>query len=142
MNTHVKTTFLFQVYTGFPISKGTFESLTTGSWSVVCDKMCTNFKVHLYNNDKYKVPTGYTRVSNSLTLPSGHLWLMHTLYGIDADFIYNVSHTVDNAVSSENITAKLFYELFDRLTLDEYLIYMRVSAAFTDLKFDFLTTLQ
>ena len=143
MNTYAKTEYRVNLFSSGRPSECTFETLTTGSWTVIAHSIDYHLIIDLYHNDIHDIPTGHTQVSDYLTLPTNHLWVLSGITDLRNNAIFDVIHTfVGPRVSSENISIKLFYSLFDRLTLDEYPKYMRVTAAFTDLKFDFLTTLQ
>ena len=138
MNTHVTTTYKLNLYTGILPFNCTFETIMTGSWIVLCDKIDRSRSFKIFHSDLYNIPTGYTQMSNGLLLPTNHLWFMFTENSARESNIFNKVHTVDNRVSSENITPTIFYQLFDMLTVEYFPKYMRVSAPFADLKFDFL----
>lgn len=138
MNSHVTTTFKRHNIWTRSNNECIFETVITGSWIMVCHKISNVCFYKLYHKDLHKLPTGYTRVSDSLTLSSSHLCLMKTRYELHESVIYNVTHTVDDAISSEDIFADDFYTLFHRFKICHGSPkYMRVTAAFTDLKFDF-----
>ena len=113
----------------------TLETLTTGSWTIVYHKMKLSRRASILHKDTY---TGSTQITNRLMLPNYHVWIINKIRDHYHDDPFTGEHIVSNQVSSENITIELFYRLFSKLPRSRYPKYMRVSAAFADLKFDFL----